>query len=74
MASAFARAKNSSVEIATTGMPRLSSSMLSWIHHDVHEPQSAIAAATTSHSAMNPSVNRAGDEASLRNHRNRSTP
>ena len=73
-ASAFARAKNSSVQMATTGVPRRSSSMLSWIHLDVHEPQSAMAAATTSHSAMNSSVNRAGDDASLRNQRKLVTP
>ena len=60
--------------MATTGVPRRSSSMLSWIHHDVHEPQSAMAAATTSHSAMNSSVNRAGEDASLRNQRKLVTP
>ena len=42
--------RNSSVTIVAVGMPRFSSSMLSWTLHDVQDPQSAIPLITTSHS------------------------
>ena len=70
VASALASARNSSVQIATAGMPWRSSSMQSWIHHDVQEPQSQTAPTTASHSRTNASVNVAGSEASFMNQRN----
>jgi hypothetical protein len=39
---------NASVQIVTVGTPFRSSSTESWIHHDVHEPQSLIAVTTAS--------------------------
>jgi len=44
--SSLARPRNASVQIVTVGMPRFSSSMESWIHHDVHDPQSPMAVMT----------------------------
>ncbi len=35
-----------SVQMVTVGIPRFSSSTESWIHHDVHEPQSPMAVIT----------------------------
>jgi hypothetical protein len=37
---------NASVQIVTVATPFRSSSTESWIHHDVHEPQSLIAVMT----------------------------
>ena len=44
--------RNSSVTIVAVGMPRFSSSMLSWTLHDVQDPQSAMPLITTSHSPV----------------------
>ena len=44
--------RNSSVTMVAVGMPRFSSSMLSWTLHDVQEPQSAMPLITTSHSRV----------------------
>ena len=45
-ASSRASPRNASVQTVTVGMPRFSSSTESWIHHDVHEPQSPMAVMT----------------------------
>ena len=45
-ASSRASPMNASVQMVTVAMPRFSSSTESWIHHDVHEPQSPIAVMT----------------------------
>ena len=50
-ATIVAREFNSSVQTVIVGILRFSSSMASWIHHDVQEPQSAIARRTRSHFA-----------------------
>ena len=44
--------RNSSVTMVAVGMPRFSSSMLSWTLHDVQDPQSAMPLITTSHSPV----------------------
>ena len=36
---------------ATAGLPSFSTSIMSWIIHDAHVPQSAVAPITTSHSS-----------------------
>ncbi len=59
-ASISARELNSSVQTVIVGIPRFSSSMASWIHHDVQEPQSAIARRTRSHFATISSNNSTG--------------
>ena len=69
-ASALPSAWNSSVEKVATAMPCFSSLMASWIHHDVQEPQSAKAAATTWQRLRNSWVKTAGTLAVLPNHSN----
>ena len=73
-ASVLARPKNSSVQMAADGMFCFSSSIRSWIHHDVHEPQSQIAPTTASQPSMNSEVKTAGCVASFRNQRKSRTP
>jgi hypothetical protein len=46
------RPRNSSVTIVAVGIPRFSSSMLSWTLHDVQDPQSAMPLITTSQSLI----------------------
>ncbi len=45
-ASARASPRKASVQIVTVGTPFFSSSTESWIHHDVHDPQSPMAVKT----------------------------
>ena len=47
--SARPKASNSVEQIVTVGMPSFSSSIESWILHEVQEPQSPTALITTSH-------------------------
>ena len=47
----LARLSNWSVQTTTVGMPFFPSSTASWILHDEHDPQSAIAVMTRSESA-----------------------
>jgi hypothetical protein len=44
--SSRARPTKASVQIVTVGIAFFSNSIESWIHHDVHEPQSLIAVMT----------------------------
>jgi hypothetical protein len=37
---------------ATVGVPRFSTSIMSWTSHDVHDPQSPLLPITASHSAV----------------------
>lgn len=39
-------------QIVTAALPRFAASMLSWILHDVHEPQSPEPVITTSHASV----------------------
>jgi hypothetical protein len=42
IASVRARPRKASVVMTSAGLPRRSSAIASWIHHDVHDPQSAL--------------------------------
>ena len=59
-ASAKPNCKNSSVHRVTVGTPLFSSSMASWILHEVHDPQSPMALTTPWHSFASSSINAAG--------------
>jgi hypothetical protein len=56
IASARASPRKASVVMTSAGWPRRSSAIASWIHHDVHDPQSALPTSVMSAPADSDSI------------------